>query len=625
MNKKKYTTITTGLVGATTLSFFFFNGTQDTKTIEKANLCNKIVEATTKPTFGRKLSSQEIINHASNRFGYGISPIEPYLSPLNANDKTVREILCNIADELVNPEKYPLLSEDIKAFARDHYNFQTEEFVDAEGKVISFTFNPVLDSNKSISPKYETAIVAQWKGSNDEFVRQQRAKAISLMRNSSTKSSTELRVLSHAFGSQYKDKDGNLRDRQVNLNSLLQEFWFNHFNISKGKTGLNVFRHFLSPDGYETTVANNMHGTFHSLLKSVIFHPAMLHYLDNTKNTFDPIAKAPSNQNLGRELLELHTFLIAPNPKGVYDQGDVETASLLLSGITFNDRNNKKNHLSSPSNVICGKAGVLSSSIRELLGKDCSNKGSPDVEATSRRLDQFLAMLSSHKRTKYAICHKLSNRFIGWAQIETGEKDDIRTYKDESKLEVLRAPVVDSCIAAWGASGDLTKMYEAIVTHPNIWSSRNYHDKLKNPLELVVSGIRAAGHTLTDYSKKDNENNLVLARRAIAEISYVGLPYRNWTTPDGYKEGHNWLSQGYLVKWAKASSRIGANHRIGSTSREPASAEMGPFSFFLPWMPSDEMSELFNLKISERRKTSGEAQVTSALILRLSDSTFIKK
>ena len=80
------------------------------------------------------------------------------------------------------------------------------------------------------------------------------------------------------------------------LGASLEWFWFNHFNVfwRKGVVGPAL------PDFVEGAIRPHIEGRFRDLLLAVITHPAMLVYLDNTKNVAGKL-----NENLARELLEL--------------------------------------------------------------------------------------------------------------------------------------------------------------------------------------------------------------------------------------------------------------------------------------------------------------------------------
>jgi uncharacterized protein (DUF1800 family) len=98
-------------------------------------------------------------------------------------------------------------------------------------------------------------------------------------------------------------------------------FWFNHFNVFPQKSHVGAV--------LQSYVFGAIDGAldlrFADLLRAVTVHPAMLMYLDNVNNT-----KAKGNENLARELLELHTLGVS----GGYSQQDVAAVAKVLSGWT---------------------------------------------------------------------------------------------------------------------------------------------------------------------------------------------------------------------------------------------------------------------------------------------------
>ena len=103
--------------------------------------------------------------------------------------------------------------------------------------------------------------------------------------------------------------------RQVH--EVMTEFWQNHLHVTIGSDG-----QFPHRADYDRTIRKHALGTFVDLLHDAITHPAMGIYLSNASST----AKAP-NENLGRELLELHTV-----GTGHYDEDDVKNSARILTG-----------------------------------------------------------------------------------------------------------------------------------------------------------------------------------------------------------------------------------------------------------------------------------------------------
>jgi uncharacterized protein (DUF1800 family) len=113
----------------------------------------------------------------------------------------------------------------------------------------------------------------------------------------------------------------------------LVHFWSNHFCVSASKSG--AVRAIAGAFEREA-IRPHVLGRFGDMLKAVASHPAMLLYLDNAQS-FGPASRAGRNrqrglnENLAREILELHTLSVA----GGYGQADVTALARILTGWTF--------------------------------------------------------------------------------------------------------------------------------------------------------------------------------------------------------------------------------------------------------------------------------------------------
>ena len=110
------------------------------------------------------------------------------------------------------------------------------------------------------------------------------------------------------------------------LQQVMVNFWFNHFNVFAG-------------DGLDRVWIGNYEdkairpyalGRFRDLLFAVAKHPAMLVYLDNTRNVARGL-----NENYAREVMELHTLGV----DGGYTQNDVTTLARVFTGWRVNPPN----------------------------------------------------------------------------------------------------------------------------------------------------------------------------------------------------------------------------------------------------------------------------------------------
>ena len=114
-------------------------------------------------------------------------------------------------------------------------------------------------------------------------------------------------------------------------------FWSNHFAVSVAK-GQQVQ---VSAGSYEReAIRPFVLGQFGDMLKAVEKHPTMLFFLDN-RSSMGPDSKAGKNQkkglneNLAREILELHTLGV----DGGYTQADVTNFARIITGWTWYPNN----------------------------------------------------------------------------------------------------------------------------------------------------------------------------------------------------------------------------------------------------------------------------------------------
>ena len=108
-------------------------------------------------------------------------------------------------------------------------------------------------------------------------------------------------------------------------------FWSNHFCVSADKGNVRQIC-----GAYEREVIRaNVLGRFGDMLLAVESHPAMLFYLDNARS-IGPASmaglrqKRGLNENLAREILELHTLGV----RTVYTQDDVTNFANVITGWT---------------------------------------------------------------------------------------------------------------------------------------------------------------------------------------------------------------------------------------------------------------------------------------------------
>ncbi len=289
------------------------------------------------------------------------------------------------------------------------------------------------------------------------------------------------------------------------LEEVLVDFWFNHFNVSaeKGKTEWMV-----TP--YERdAIRPRVFGRFRDLLGATAKHPAMLWYLDNWLSVRDGTVpkrlggKQPMglNENYARELLELHTLGVDAG----YTQHDVREAARALTGWSLDVKPNQTGF-----GTFVFRPRAHDDDPKEVFGLSLPANGG---QADGERLLDFLAR---HPATAKHVARKLCQRFVADAPPDA--------LVERVAAEYLRT------------DGDLSALYRLIFTSPEFWADAAYAAKTKTPLEFIASSVRVAG-TL-------DEVPLPLARA----LEQLGQPLYRCQPPTGYAEVSGpWVSAGALV------------------------------------------------------------------------------
>lgn len=631
MNKKKLIIIGASVFSLTGVSLLFLNFTNSSDRYYGKNLSEQLYNVMVgqysywdrSELDIRVLNPGEVVDHAANRFGYGIAPIPGSPGTHTKTDQAIKEMAKYLAEQIEKPAMYNRLGHTAASNVgtanrlKNSYNIIVEVPVLPAGSKRtcdttpykpgqSYKYDPISATNLVRTQLFSTVTCVRSaytealkvEGADTAYLNSMynaASKTLNTMRSLTTKTVVGLPLLQKTFGSQIRLSNGKIYDAQVNFPSIIQEFWFNHFNVNYTDTDLNGTR-----DGYEALINSKMHGTFYSMLNGVIHSNTMSLFLNNNVNVFDTKTMAASNQNLGRELLELHTFGMGPgayDAKGackgsIYCQGDVENSALILTGL----RSDGIKHLLHAPDYTCVKEKVVSKPqefkyksksaigrwiekylfdlnkekivskevdrIPKVLGKkfptgvasnSCSampSKASPAM--IQNQINNYLKFLSSHAQTKKNVCGKLVSRFV--ASVGVGMRGHT-----QDKLN-LKTPVIRACIDAWGDYGNLQNMYKAILLSAETWSTHNYQRFEKNPVDLAVSAARSTGITHLQLANlqtdKFNATDKFFTQMH-AEITKMGLPYKNWGTPDGYKENSGWVNQAYFIRWLYSSVTFG--------------------------------------------------------------------
>jgi len=280
---------------------------------------------------------------------------------------------------------------------------------------------------------------------------------------------------------------------------ILDDFWFNHFNVFMDK---GVDRYELT-DYERNAIEPHVLGKFRDLLEATAKNPAMLFYLDNWESR-GPSNKPGKNdvglnENYGRELLELHTLGV----DGGYTQKDVTEVARCFTGWTiraprqgggffYNDRWHDK-----------GAKVVLGVTIPAGGGIDDGEK--------------VLDIVAESPATAHHISLQLAQKFVA---------------------DNPPKPLVDRMAKTFLKShGDLREVMKTMLDSPEFWSQGAYRAKVKTPFEMVASAIRATNADVNDAFALSNQ------------IAKLGEPIYRKLEPTGYSNVNS--------EWVSASDLLG--------------------------------------------------------------------
>ena len=305
------------------------------------------------------------------------------------------------------------------------------------------------------------------------------------------------------------------------LEEVLVDFWFNHFNVDQAKNVPQVQNmvHLLIGTYERDAIRPHVLGHFRDLLLATARHPAMLYYLDNWESmapgSFDvgpfapqrgnvngvPNSILPSplgrqahglNENYGREVMELHTLGV----KGGYTQEDVIAVARSFTGWTVRDPANQE-FVFAPFMHDFGEKNVLGHKI-------AAGGGEQDGL-------QVIDILAHHPSTAKFISRELAQRFVA--------DDPPQALVDRMAQRFTKT------------DGDLRAVLETMFTSPEFFSEGAWQAKVKSPFEMVVSAVRAIGGEASDTFA------------LVQKIADLGEPLYNKLEPTGYPNtGVAWLS-----------------------------------------------------------------------------------
>jgi uncharacterized protein (DUF1800 family) len=297
-------------------------------------------------------------------------------------------------------------------------------------------------------------------------------------------------------------------DRQ--LEEVMVDFWFNHFNVYAQKGAVR----WMLPAYEREAIRPHALGRFRDLVLATARHPAMLFYLDNWLSTrADLVVSAGPNagrrmglnENYARELMELHTLGV----DGGYTQQDVIEVARCFTGWTIDRPQQGGGFVFRPLAHDRGAKRVLGQVIP-------AGGGQQDGE-------RVIEILVRHEATARFIATKLARRFVS---------DDPPPALVERTAAAFRR-----------TDGDIRAVLATIFTSPEFWSADAYRAKIKTPLEVVASAVRALDGRIAPGVDAAG-GGIPLAR----EVARLGEPLYEAQPPTGYPDrAEAWVNTGALL------------------------------------------------------------------------------
>jgi len=362
------------------------------------------------------------------------------------------------------------------------------------------------------------------------------------------------------------------------LQEVMTDFWFNHFNVSSDK-GLD---HIWVGHYEEAAIRPYALGRFRDMLGATAHHAAMLFYLDNWQNTAASITPAVNrkgksrfkgiNENYARELMELHTLGV----DGGYSQKDVQELARVLTGLGLPPgagggmalRNLQQRRQMMAQQMQNGAAAfgrrqpgqfarrrmqpgvrnfgqavtpqtvagdAKSGSYFDARRHDNGTKvivGHTIQPGGQQEIEQVLDILARHPSTARHLSYKLAQYFVADKPPDSLVKKMSDTYTR--------------------SDGQIAQVLNTMFESDEFWNSQYQNKKFKSPHRYVISSLRATDATISNTGS------------ILAFLKQSGQPLYKCLTPDGYKNTQEaWLNPDSLINRLNFATALGANRLPG--------------------------------------------------------------
>src|SRR5664280_386097 len=394
-------------------------------------------------------------------------------------------------------------------------------------------------------------------------------------------------------------------DRQ--LEEVLTDFWFNHFNVFIGKGADN----YLVTSYERDVIRPHVLGKFKDLLVATAQSPAMLFYLDNWQSEgpdsdaargvpdhahaaqtarmngplgprrwpgypgpHPPQQQRPNpqnkqaqpsgglNENYARELMELHTLGV----NGGYTQQDVTQVARVFTGWTIDQPFQGGGFVFRPRLHEPGSKTVLGHTIKE----DGEKEGM-----------QVLEMLAHNPCTARFVSTELAQRFVS-------------DNPPQSLIDAMSKTYLKT-------DGDIREVLRTMFGSPQFWVPEVYRARVKTPFEFVVSSLRATQVDIAD------------PQALLGTLNRMGMPLYGAQPPTGYStKADVWVNSAALLDrmnfgLALSTNRLpGTSFNLAQLTNKAATSDADPYQVQL-----DLEQTLLSGDVSKQTHQTIEAKIVS--------------
>jgi len=307
-------------------------------------------------------------------------------------------------------------------------------------------------------------------------------------------------------------------------------FWANHFTMGNIHDNQNEIGHAI-----DKAILAKLNGNFSQMLYKVTSHPAMLIYLDNIYSIGENSPKAREmrargeqaglNDNLGRELLELHTV----SPSAKYTEKDIKNAAKVLAGWSLEHHNTIQEEIREAGTANTWdmyKKHYAEPGVKNVMGK-IINQGKGGL----KEMTDFLA---SHEHTVMFISSKLAEHFIS----DNPNASDINYVanawrQSDGSLDHIHTAVIERAVQSkepkfqWPMTWLFQVLRLSEASFLNGWDQRfEYSDSLMRNSDIFVELGQGFWHTRQPNGYSSDKNEWISGEMFERRIRFADAIYR---------------------------------------------------------------------------------------------------